>query len=217
MTPIAGLPSAQDVCERLRRRLRMSGLKLRDIAAAGLEFLHEEAGAWEGEIYQVKSDFKTLQGLMQIDHDGKARPFNEEYPILDDSLLERVIEGKVAIHCTDDPTHSYHRRCWIRLGSAQVPWERSQASQPYGLIYLRVDKIQDPEALIVYAQELGEWMAMGQINEQSRLQTEQIRTFSELSLLFVTSLRLEDRLRLILEGLQSLFGFDRIKLYLADL
>ena len=87
---------------------------------------------------------------------------------------------------------------------------------PWGALEITAGLEVDLEMLCGCAEEMGEWLELSALQERLRKQSAQIESFGELSWLFVTSLRLEDRLRLILEGIQKLFGFDRIRLYLVD-
>lgn len=195
----------------LRRRLRHTKLELNLIVQEALNFLRDQLGVGEAALFFSKEQTKILTGYMRLAADGQLRSFEDEYPVLENSILEEVITGREGIHFDPAGPQEEFFKMYVALGVAGQATGKEWAP---GLLELTVDAQSKGPLCQAYAEELGEWIELALLKDRLKRQSSQISTFGELSLIFATSLRLQDRLRLILEGIQKLFGFDRIRLYL---
>ncbi|MFH1618845.1 MAG: sensor domain-containing diguanylate cyclase [bacterium] len=64
--------------------------------------------------------------------------------------------------------------------------------------------------------ELAQNLHQTELAQTGREQIRRMTAVTELTGIFASSLRVEDGLRLILQGIQQHFGFDRVRLYLVD-
>lgn len=74
----------------------------------------------------------------------------------------------------------------------------------------------DKELALELAEELSHAMSHAELDYISGTQLRRAKALTELSAVFASSLRVEDSLRVILQGIQKYFGFDRVRLYLVN-
>jgi diguanylate cyclase (GGDEF)-like protein len=75
---------------------------------------------------------------------------------------------------------------------------------------------QEIELIKGFAQEFSGELSNAEQRRFSQRQLRRANALTELSAIFASSLRLEDSLGRILQGIQKYFGFDRVRLYLVD-
>lgn len=101
-----------------------------------------------------------------------------------------------------------------------VPLRWGKATKPLGI--LRLERFGRPFAAAqrklaaAFAEELAQNLHQAQQNHFNRQQLRRLSTITELTAVFASSLRVEDSLRLILQGIQQHFAFDRVRLYVVD-
>jgi diguanylate cyclase (GGDEF)-like protein len=81
---------------------------------------------------------------------------------------------------------------------------------------LRPFKPAERELALDFAAELAQNLAQARLDEKSREQVKRLAAMTDLARVFASSLRVEDSLKLILQGIQQHFGFDRVRLYLVE-
>ncbi|NLO90404.1 MAG: hypothetical protein GX410_00240, partial [Elusimicrobia bacterium] len=74
----------------------------------------------------------------------------------------------------------------------------------------------DKEVACELAEELSHAMSHAELDHISGAQLRRAKALTELSAVFASSLRVQDGLRVILQGIQKYFGFDRVRLYLVN-
>ena len=74
----------------------------------------------------------------------------------------------------------------------------------------------EKELTLALTQELAVSIYHMRLHQKNQEQLKRLSVLTELTGVFATSLRMEDRLKLILQGIQQHFGFDRVRLYLVD-
>ncbi|MBI4425279.1 MAG: diguanylate cyclase, partial [Elusimicrobia bacterium] len=67
-----------------------------------------------------------------------------------------------------------------------------------------------------FASELARSLHQAGVAHRSREQLKRLEALTELTAIFASSLRVEDGLRLILQGIQQHFALDRVRLYLVE-
>lgn len=210
---------------RLRRRLRQCGLVSDALVRATLEFLAGEFRIAKAAVHVLAERGEILREVYRLDHDGQIQRGEREEPLWDGSAAHEVLFGAKGIEILPIPeSEGAWQTMMIRIGPSGVSDSPAAAEEtqdtlsqpPYGILEMTAGQETDLEILAGCAEELGEWLELSSLQERLSQQSSHIESFSELSWLFVTSLRLEDRLRLILEGIQKLFEFDRLRLYLLD-
>ena len=74
----------------------------------------------------------------------------------------------------------------------------------------------DKKLALEFSQELAQNLQSAEQLLRNRMQLKRLSTLTELTAVFASSLRVQDSLRLILQGIQQHFGFDRVRLYVVD-
>ncbi|MBI4064374.1 MAG: sensor domain-containing diguanylate cyclase [Elusimicrobia bacterium] len=207
---------------RLRRELRASGLNRNKLLTTALKFFHREIGAFSGSVFLMGEHRESLHEILRIQPTGEIEPGQNEEPLWEGGLAHAVLYTEPGYYILPDPEDTGRQTLLLRLRAessfgaliSREPGESARRAQ--GIVELTLDTEVDWELLNGCMEELGEWLELSLLDERLNRQSGQIESFGELSWLFVTSLRIEDRLRLIMEGIQRLFGFDRVRLYLSD-
>lgn len=99
--------------------------------------------------------------------------------------------------------------CWGGFRGAALRLERFRKASPFSEAGRELAK--------GLADELGQNLYHADINQRNKEQLKRANALTELTAVFASSMRVRDGLRLILQGIQRYFGFDRVRLYLADL
>ncbi len=198
---------------RLRRELRKSGLNLNNLLHQALAFLHRETKIEAASVFLVEESSHTLKEYLRLEKSGDIASGEHQEPLWKGSVLHALIAGEKNVYVApsepEDPFYSVFVRLGVDAGSkTEFPTQ--------GILQARIARDAKFDLLLAWCEEVGEWLELSMLEQKLKNQSQQIESFSELSWLFVTSLRLEDRLRLILEGMERLFHFDRIRLYLVD-
>lgn len=74
----------------------------------------------------------------------------------------------------------------------------------------------EKELVLGLAEELAWNLHQVELAQANRRQLKKVTALTELTEVFASSLRVRDGFRLILQGIQKYFGFDRVRLYLVD-
>ncbi|MBI4370640.1 MAG: sensor domain-containing diguanylate cyclase [Elusimicrobia bacterium] len=215
--------------ESLRARLRECRLDTAMLLKTTLQFLQTELKAVEAGIFLLDERRETLKELWRVRGHGAIEPGGRDDLLWEGGIMLDLLRGAAEWESVESPQSQEARIFLVRIpdvrsGNRTAP-DSSQQNVRFqgapllrgiGVIEILADARTDIRQLTDAAAELSEWLGFSRLEEQIERQSRQIESFSKLSWLFVTSLRLEDRLRMILEGLQRLFSFDRIRLYLID-
>lgn len=213
---------------RLRRELRSAGLDLNKIFKISLEFLAREMPVTSASIFLADSNRDVWKEFVRLERDGSIAEGYRQEPMREGSAFQALLSGARDVLVTSYDDGEPLRHVFVRLdlpgesvANAAGPWIFS-GSKNHAHHFAKsigefvVSSNADMDLLLLWCQEMGQWISLGLMDQKLDRQTEQIKAFGDLSWLFVTSLRLEDRLKLIIGGIQKLFGFDRLRLYLVD-
>ncbi|MBI3505108.1 MAG: sensor domain-containing diguanylate cyclase [Proteobacteria bacterium] len=145
--------------------------------------------------------------------EGELRQeLEEEIHLLDGSPLAQLIEGKRDHLAFTMP----HPILYVPLRAPAAP-----AGAPFGVLRLeRLSKrVFSPEhraTAISLTEELSRNLHQVELAERSGRQLKRLEALTELTAIFASSLRVDDGLKLILQGIQRHFSLDRVRLYLVD-
>ncbi|MBI2070233.1 MAG: sensor domain-containing diguanylate cyclase [Elusimicrobia bacterium] len=216
-------PSLYEALYRFRKELRLSSLEAQDLLTTALRFFQRELGVHEGSVFLLDERGDFLKETLVIKAGGEIEPGEREEPLWEGAPMRELLFGERDVEILggsdDEPTQTLLIKLHAESSlNATLPLKETErmASENRGILEAVVTPVTERALLVACAQELGEWLGLALLGERMRRQGSQIESFSELSWLFVTSLRLEDRLRLIVEGIHRLFGFDRLRLYLVE-
>ncbi|MBI4668968.1 MAG: sensor domain-containing diguanylate cyclase [Elusimicrobia bacterium] len=209
---------------RLRRELTPCGLNAARLIETALKFLHREIGVTSASVFLVGERGDTLKEVLRLGPSGDIDPGGREEPLSEGSAMYYLLAGEQDVEVVSAASGEDGLQTLLVNLNSKSCHRDSLSAKPtirwnprfQGILEVTSHACLDKALLQGCAEELGEWLGLTVLGESIQRQSTQIQSFSELSWLFVTSLRLEDRLRLILEGIQKLFGFDRIRLYLVD-
>lgn len=143
--------------------------------------------------------------------DGKVQEIDEEIHLLPDSDLGRLADGQAGEIAYDDP----HAVLFFPLKILVDGRDEVRGA-------LRLERFKkafstnDRQLAARFSAELAQSLAQAERNHRNERQLKRLEALTELAGLFASSLRVEDGLKLILKGIQRHFGFDRVRLYLAD-
>ncbi|MBI4051266.1 MAG: diguanylate cyclase [Elusimicrobia bacterium] len=138
---------------------------------------------------------------------------DEEIHLLEGSPLWQLTEGKRKYLLYHSPYPILY-----------VPLKWQGQTPPQALGVLRLERTGSRRSFTArerllaqnFAEELAQNFHQAQTDQKNREQLNRVSTLTNLTEIFASSLRVEDGLKLILQGIQQYFGFDRVRLYLVD-
>lgn len=153
---------------------------------------------------------RTLRLEFCLDR-GRWIEVDEEIHLDDAAPLWRLAEGERRHLAFASP----HPVLYVPL--------RWEGSRPGAGAVLRLERLsghpftpREREFASLLAEELAQNLHQALTDEQSGERLARLKAMNEVSAVFAGSMRVEDGLRVILQGVARLFGFDRVRLYLVD-
>ena len=148
---------------------------------------------------------------------GLRQEVEEEIHLLESSPIARLLEGRRR----DVAYAAPHPILYVPLASSTEPPEPARG-------VLRLERLKAPRrtarpfsageraAAAALAGEMAQSLRQSAMAYRSREQLERLEALTELTAVFASSLRVEDGLRLIVQGIQQHFALDRVRLYLVE-
>ncbi|MFC1522631.1 GGDEF domain-containing protein [Elusimicrobiota bacterium] len=193
----------RELLARLCFDLRRSNLQIDEILKKALHFLKTELDVRSASVFLFSESKKMLVERVHISHDGTCIAGSRQQIVLKRSILNNLISGKKSSIDLND-------------GRILFALKSDPDSCISGVLEVLPSVLANREMIKAWCEEVGGWLKLVSMSDKVDFQAREVETFRELSWLFVSSLRLEDRLRLILKGIQKLFKLDRVQLYLLD-
>ncbi|MFH1724087.1 MAG: diguanylate cyclase [Elusimicrobiota bacterium] len=146
-------------------------------------------------------------------HFGQWLEMDEEIHLAETSPLRRLVRGRTR-HLSYTTPHAV----------LYVPLRWASGSEDSTLGVLRLERFSSRapfrpagrEFAELLAAELAQNLARSRVGLARQSQLKRFEAVTDLAAVFASSLRVEDGLRLILEGIVRHFGLDRVRLYLVD-
>lgn len=147
--------------------------------------------------------------VMELSQSGDTSlELDEEIHVTAGSPLRALIaEGGEGKAVTVSKPHPMLYAPLRGLGALRLERTRSRA-RPFSA--------RERQAALWLAEELAQNLQQADLSHKGRDQLKRMEALTELAAIFATSLRVEDGLKLILQGIQRHFALDRVRLYLAD-
>ncbi|MFA5162403.1 MAG: sensor domain-containing diguanylate cyclase [Elusimicrobiales bacterium] len=171
--------------------------------------------SWEPE--------ESLLSLRLVWSGSDAMDLEEDIAAASDSPLRAALESGVIC----DSAQLDYPAIYIPLrwpGAGRSPAGRQPLADTARLGALRMERLsksrpfteRERELARGLADELEQNLAHIELDQFTREQLGRASALNELTAVFASSLRMEDGMRLILQGIQKYFGFDRVRLYLVN-
>lgn len=153
---------------------------------------------------------------------GLCMEMEEDIEVGDSSALRGVIEER-KIHSS---VSAGRRAVYVSLhwggGAASGHDAKKSKSEQIGVLRLersggsRPFTLRERQTALGLAEELSQNLYQAELDQSNREQLGRVTALTELTGIFASSLRVRDGLRLIIQGIQQYFGFDRVRLYMVD-
>lgn len=148
---------------------------------------------------------------------GLRQEVEEEIHLHPTSPIAQLLEGRRHHLVYRTP----HPILYVPLAAASAPAEATRG-------VLRLERLKggrrparafsasERAAAAAFASELAQSLHQAAVAHRSREQLKRLEALTELAAIFASSLRVEDGLKLILQGIQQHFALDRVRLYLVE-
>ncbi|MBI4057673.1 MAG: diguanylate cyclase [Elusimicrobia bacterium] len=185
---------------------------LEDLSARALSLMaeHIRVDAVSSFLLNPQELILTMQLILAGD---QCLEMDEEIHLMEGSPLWQLTEGRKKFLLY----HSPHPILYVPLR-----WTGQNHTQALGVLRLerhtssRAFTHREKTLAQGFAEELAQNLHQAGTDRKNRDQLERVSTLTDLTEIFATSLRVEDGLKLILQGIQQHFSFDRVRLYLVD-
>jgi diguanylate cyclase (GGDEF)-like protein len=166
---------------------------------------------------------ESLLSLQLVWRGGACMDLEEDIAVADDSPLRTVLEsGGVYVSQNLNYPAIYVPVRWQVSG--RQPAGRPAAAKMTRMGALRMERLgkswsfssREKELARGLADELAQNLSHAELDQFNREQLGRANALNELTAVFASSIRVDDGLKLILQGIQKYFGFDRVRLYLVN-
>ncbi|MEE8424829.1 MAG: sensor domain-containing diguanylate cyclase, partial [Elusimicrobiota bacterium] len=173
------------------------------------------------------ADLLRLDRISVLTYNGEARELSRQYCLHRDLWLEMGEEIFLAEE-SDLAQLVAGRKLYLNSRKPHpmlyVPLRWPQGKDAETLGVLRLERLSarrpisapDRDFALSLAVELSQNLQMEQAANTRRIQLKRLETLTDLTAVFATSLRVEDGLKLILQGIAQHFQLDRVRLYLVE-
>lgn len=171
----------------------------------------------------VWQPLESVLDLRLVWRDGVCMDGEEDIYIAENSPLRNIFRE----HKIHSSKNFYYPACYIALDWQGYTNRMGLKFNPHQSIrtgMLRLTRFKktwtltyaEKEFIKLLCRELAHRMSFAELNQFHRQQIERANIMSELNTVFASSMRLDDGIKLISEGIQKYFGFDRVRLYLIN-
>ena len=166
---------------------------------------------------------ESLLSLQLVWRGGACMDLEEDIAVADASPLRTVLEsGGVYVSQNLNYPAIYVPVQWQVSG--RQPAGRPAAGKMTRMGALRMERLgkswsfssREKELARGLADELAQNLSHSALDQFNREQLARAHALNELTAIFASSIRVDDSLKLILQGIQKYFGFDRVRLYLVN-
>lgn len=154
---------------------------------------------------------------------GKLLELDEEISVKPGSGLYNALQSEEGIALSTNLNYPamYIPLKWTGYENKAHSGTHNEVTHLGALRFERLDKMNtfsswDKELAKTLTEELGHNLSMAEINNFTSRQLERAKILTELTAIFASSIRREDSMPHIIQGIQRYFGFDRVRLYLVN-
>ncbi|MBI5201675.1 MAG: sensor domain-containing diguanylate cyclase, partial [Elusimicrobia bacterium] len=148
---------------------------------------------------------------------GMRQELDEEIHLIESSPIAQLLEGRKGQLVFRAP----HPILYVPLAAPGEPGSAARGvlrleRRSFGRRAARPFSATERATAAALATELAQSLHQAAVAHRSREQLKRLEALTELTAIFASSLRVEDGLRLILQGIQQHFALDRVRLYLVE-
>jgi diguanylate cyclase (GGDEF)-like protein len=200
----------RELLYRFHKELNRPHVSPHDLTARALALISAELPADRYEYFKYDPLERRLSKTWALEGDV-ALENEEAFHPSEGTPLWELVEGDLPVHQVTKPR-----------AALLAPLRWPEGNKP-ALGLLRLERLKgkpfsprERQLACGYAGELAQNLYQARLDQQGRAQLKRLQALTDLTAIFASSLRVEEGVRLILQGIQSQFAFDRVRLYLVE-